>query len=115
MNVSNLTDLHYAYVDFPRHWHVGSEAFTGGDALYTAIREGWEVSHEVGFEERWKSGARGTPIYYFELTRSGETVIMPVIGNPYVRRVIRTLQAALVSVEAQTELNRKRAKNAEKI
>jgi hypothetical protein len=100
MTEHNLSDLHYAYVDFLRHWHADSERFTGGDALYTAIHNGWLVNKIVGFEERWKVGARGTPIYYFELSRSGETVTMPVIGNPYVRRVIRTLQAELVPIES---------------
>ncbi len=105
MNVKNLTDLHFAYLHFLRHWHADSERYTGGDALYTAIQDGWQVSPEVGFEERWRVGARGTPIYYFQLTRNGETVTMPVIGNPYVRRVIRAIQAELVPVE--TEPNRK--------
>lgn len=109
MNARNLTDLHYAYVDFLRHWQMDSEQYTGGDALYTAIQNGWDVSNEVGVEERWKTGSRGTPIYYFELTRNDETVTMPVIGNPYVRRVIRAIQAELVPLEARSDTKPKEA------
>lgn len=109
MNVVTLTDLHYAYIDYLRHWHADSEQYTGGDALYTAIKDGWGVSSVVGFEERWRTGSRGTPIYYFELTRNGETVTMPVIGNPYVRRVIRAIRAKLVPLETKLEANCKEA------
>ncbi len=41
-------------------------------------------------------GARGTVIYHFELVRRDETVIMPVIGNPYVDRLVFVMQFKLV-------------------
>jgi hypothetical protein len=99
MQQEQITDFHFSYLDVYRHFHAGSERFTGGDALITAIiDEGWSVSHVVGLEERWRSGGHGTPIYYFELERDGQTMTMAVIGNPYVRRIIRQLQVTLVPV-----------------
>lgn len=95
----NLTDLHFAYQDMYRHWHADSERYTGGDALNTALEEGWIVNDIVGFQEIHHMGARGTAIYHFELTRGeGEAVTMPVIGNPYVERLVMLMEFKLVPV-----------------
>lgn len=95
--LQNLTDLHFAYQDMYRHWHADSERYTGGDALNTALEEGWTINEVVGFEEIHHMGARGTVIFYFELIR-GETerVTMPVVGNPYVDRLVHVMQIRLV-------------------
>ena len=94
--LQNLTDYHFAYQDLYRHWHAESERYTGGDALNTALDEGWSFNDVVGFQEIHHMGARGTVIYHFELTRDEETVTMPVIGNPYVDRLVMLMQFKLV-------------------
>ncbi len=95
--IQSLTDLHYAYQDMYRHWHADSERYTGGDALNTALDEGWTIKDVVGFQEIHHMGARGTVIYHFELTRgSDEAVTMPVVGNPYVDRLVMLMQFKLV-------------------
>ncbi|MBI1281751.1 MAG: hypothetical protein GC179_26735 [Anaerolineaceae bacterium] len=95
--VPDMTDLHFAYQDIYRHWHVDSERYTGGDALNTALDEGWAINDVVGFQEIHHMGARGTVIYHFELTRrEDEAVTMPVVGNPYVDRLVQLMQFKLV-------------------
>jgi len=94
--IQNLTDYHFAYLDLYRHWHGASERYTGGDALNTAMDEGWIINDVVNVQEVEHIGARGTVIYHFELVRRDETVIMPVIGNPYVDRLVMVMQFKLV-------------------
>jgi hypothetical protein len=107
----NLTNLHYAYMDMVRHWHPGSEPYAGGDALFTALENGWDVSTTVRYEEYWHTGMRFVLVYYFELTRGDERMVMPVIRNPYVNRLVREMPAELVPVEADAALPRKRPTN----
>lgn len=95
MKITQLTDFHFAYQDRIRHWHPGSELYTGGDALITAVEDGWDISTLVGSEEHRHQGARTTTVYYFELTRSRETLLMPVISNPFVDRLVSELNLKL--------------------
>lgn len=94
----NISNWHYAYMDMIRHWHPGSEKYTGGDALFTALENGWQLNREVKFEEYWHAGVRSVLVYHFELSRDGETMVMPVIRNPYVNRIVREMPATLVPV-----------------
>ncbi|HEX2906871.1 MAG TPA: hypothetical protein VHO69_08430 [Phototrophicaceae bacterium] len=94
----NLSNWHYAYMDMIRHWHPESEKYTGGDALFTALENGWEISKDVRFEEYWHAGVRSVLVYHFELTRGDETMVMPVIRNPYVNRIVREMPAQLIPV-----------------
>jgi hypothetical protein len=95
--LQHLTDYHFAYQDLYRHWHADSEHYTGGDALNTALDEGWTIKDIVGIEEIEHVGARGTIVYYFELTRGADEVVtMPVIGNPYVERLVMIMDFTLV-------------------
>ncbi len=95
MKITQLTDFHFAYQDRIRHWHPGSELYTGGDALITAVDEGWDISTLVGSEEHRHQGARTTTVYYFELTRGRDTLLMPVISNPFVDRLVSELNFKL--------------------
>ncbi|MBN8621384.1 MAG: hypothetical protein J0L63_20890, partial [Anaerolineae bacterium] len=73
----------------------------GGDALCTALDEGWQIEDVVGYEEYEHIGARGTCVYYFELKRGDEQMTMPVIGNPYVGRLVSIMAFKLVPVTAR--------------
>ncbi|NWG17650.1 MAG: hypothetical protein HXY41_13570 [Chloroflexi bacterium] len=74
--------------DIYRHWHPRSERYAGGDQLATALYLGWRAKSVVLLEKRWLGGARQINIYHFELTRGSDSMAMPVIGNPYVNRLI---------------------------
>jgi hypothetical protein len=106
-----LSDLHYAYMDMIRHWHPESEKYTGGDALFTAMEDGWQIGETVRFEEYWHAGVRAVLVYYFELNRGDETMIMPVLRNPFVNRMVRSLPVKLVPVEGVKEPVFKRSKS----
>ncbi len=94
-----MTMTHYKmselYVHFPkpaRHWCPRSEAFAGGDCLVAALYAGWSVYETVCcamFTDASRFGvSRQIVVYYFKLSRGDETMTMPVISNPFIRRLI---------------------------
>lgn len=88
-------------VDFYRHWHSDSEEFAGGDSLATALMMGWEIAGTVAMDIYWCSGSRQVPVYYFRLNRDGDTVLMPVLGNPFVDRLLKERKLVVVAPEQQ--------------
>lgn len=99
MEQSNLINLHYAYMTMVRHWHAQSEPYTGADALFTALDNGWDMDNVVTYKEFWQAGMRRIVVCYFTLRRDTEVLTMPVIYNPYVSRLIRTMHVETVRVE----------------
>lgn len=86
-------------VDFYRHWHSDSEEFAGGDSLATALMIGWEIAGMVAMDIFWCSGSRQVPVYYFRLNRDGDTRLMPVLGNPFVDRLLKERKLVVVTPE----------------
>jgi hypothetical protein len=74
-------------INIYRHWHAGSEKYGGGDALATALYLGWTMGEIVYREDHGRAG-RNSTVYHITLERDGDTMIMPVISNPYVRRLL---------------------------
>lgn len=72
-----------------QHWHAGSGTYAGGDHLLTALSSGWEITRCVQINHLY-AGNRGVIIYEFTLTSGGETMVMPVITNPYIERMLAT-------------------------
>ena len=70
-----------------RHWHGGSEPYTVGDSLVTALEAGYEIS-KVVIQTKPLHGWRTTTIYHFQLNRGETTFVMSVIGNPFVVRLV---------------------------
>jgi hypothetical protein len=97
MAAQNLSNFHYGYSHLVRHWHAGSEKYAGGDALFTALDNGWNVEETVVYEEHWNSGAQCVVVYQFRLRKGAESMVMPVITNPFVRRMIANIDAKLVN------------------
>lgn len=99
---------HEKYTEAPSHWHSRSQKFAGGDQLLTAIRLGWQIAEQTIFaEQHWLSGTRPITVYNIVLSRADETIIMPVIANPYVERFIVTnLLSTVYEVEAEKVMNR---------
>ena len=100
--IQDSQNLHSQYPDFSRHWCDTSEAYGGGDALLTALQNHW-IAEKTCYEEHyWHAGTRLVTIYHFVLKNGDETLNMPVITNPYVRRIIREEQFKVVPIsEAQ--------------
>jgi hypothetical protein len=80
-------NYHVQYLDVTSQYWNPREGYAGGDHLLTALQNGWEIV-ECTEEQMWYAGARCVSIYHFKLQRKGETMIMPVINNPYVQRFI---------------------------
>ncbi len=90
MMMMDSTNYHVSYPDVNRHWSPKCERIAGGDALVTALMRGWTFSSTtIYFEEFWLAGTRPVTVYHFEMQRGQERMLMPVMSNPYVRRVLR--------------------------
>lgn len=86
--LASASNYHVQYMAVTQHWSPGSEKYAGGDALVTALHNGWEMNPVVQQKTHWFGGNRGVLIYHVELTRAEEKMVMPVINNPYVDKVI---------------------------
>ncbi|MEO1664796.1 MAG: hypothetical protein AAFU54_09170 [Chloroflexota bacterium] len=84
----NPKNYHAQYPNINRHWSPKSEDFAGGDSLLTALSRGWKVGHTVVREEHWHAGVRLVCVYRFTLRKGDIEINMPVIGNPYVMRML---------------------------
>ncbi len=87
-----------------RHWHGQSEKFTGGDSLATAIFLGWSFNPLVLVDTYWHFGTRQVHVYHFELRRGSETMSMPVLGNPFVDRMIVQHDLKIMPVDRSDKL-----------
>lgn len=80
-------NYHVQYLDVTSQYWNPREGYAGGDHLLTALNAGWDV---VTCKEQpiWFTGARCVLLYHFTLARGTETMMMPVVNNPYVDRFI---------------------------
>ncbi|MCA9890089.1 MAG: hypothetical protein KC546_17040 [Anaerolineae bacterium] len=90
MAFSDLFD-HLPKYCFKRHWHPQSEVVTGADSLLTALNHGWTLySDETMMQPVPLRSGRSVNVYYFKLLKDDQRRIMPVLGNPFVQRLIVT-------------------------
>jgi hypothetical protein len=99
------------YMRTIRHWHSGSERWAGADCLLTAMDNGWVANPNVYVQEVWHAGSRLVTIYHFELSKNGETMEMPVITNPYARRILRRMKVMLKPIEERDAIRRRQREN----
>ena len=83
-----ISDFHVEYPAILRHWSPVSEKYAGADCLVTAVQRGWRVVGEIYREDFWLAGTRLTSVFHVSLERGDESMTMPVISNPYARRLI---------------------------
>lgn len=83
----DITNYHAQYLDVTSQYWNPREGYAGGDHLLTALNAGWDVA-ECREQPIWYTGARCVVVYHFTLSRKGETMVMPVVNNPYVDRFI---------------------------
>lgn len=87
----DASNSHFEYMDVVRHWSPVSQKYAGGDAVITLLNEGWRVNEVVFHEEYWHAGSRPVTIYHLDMVRGDEQMHVPVLSNPYVRRMIENL------------------------
>lgn len=95
------SNFHVEYPDMHRHWDSNSERYGGGDALLTRLQQGWKLSDTVWAEQYWHAGTRPVIVLHFRLLREGQQCDMPVISNPFVRRLIYKHKWAVRPLEAR--------------
>lgn len=94
------THEHYTVTD--RHFCPQSEAYTGGDSLLTAQRQGWQLVGRVVYRhDMLLRGSRFRTVYYFRLRRNQEVMVMPILHNPF---VLHLIQQQRLSVLPYTQL-----------
>lgn len=91
-----------------RHWSPISEKHTGGDALLTALDNGWRINGVIFRQEHWLAGVRRVCVFHIDLERDGEFAKMTVVHNPYVIRFLREYgaQVVLINQRRQTDFDR---------
>ncbi len=94
--VPSFIEMEQRSADKPRHWSSSSQTYVPADVLLEYLDDGWDISSVVGREECWHGGGRHITVYYFELTRNNQAVVMPVLGNPIVRRLVGQQQLQVV-------------------
>ncbi len=93
------TDFHVDYSDVHRHWHSGSETYTGSDALITALENGWRLTDPIYEEHVWHAGTRLVVIYHAFLQRGDEEAMMSIVANPFIRRGLKNKKWQMLSYE----------------
>lgn len=89
--------------DDQRHWCPVSEKFASGDALLSALDQGWTVEGVVFREDHWAAGVRRVPIYHIKLVRGDDCVTMIIVQNPFVQRLVNGLGVQLVLMNQRKE------------
>ena len=96
-------------INIYRHWHPGSEKYAVAEALATALYLNWKMGKVVYQEDHWHAGVRCACVYHIELERDGEVMIMPVVCNPYVRRLLDESYVRMVPIAERRHLRRQTA------
>jgi hypothetical protein len=86
-----------------RHWCPVSEKFASGDALLSALDQGWTVEGVVFREDHWAAGVRRVPIYHIKLIRAEECITMVIVQNPFVQRLVANLGVQVVLMNQRKE------------
>ena len=92
----SLMEREQRSLDQGRHWSSSSQTYAPADVLLEYLADGWDISSVVGHEEYWYGGGRHVAVYYFELTKDNQALVLPILGNPIVRRLVRQRQLRIV-------------------
>lgn len=96
MTIYNPEGNHGKYTETDRHFSPTSEIYTGADSLLTAQRNGWRLIN-IAYEEQIEMrGGRYTSLYYFKLTRHDTKMIMPIVGTPFIERMLLNRKMVLL-------------------
>ncbi len=103
-NHSGQTPAATDWKNFPyRHWSPDSERYASAEVLLGYLRNGWEVENRVLVMPVYYSASRQSEMYFFELSRNGETIHMPVLGNPAVWRLMVEYELTSIIVHEEPE------------
>lgn len=102
MAVQGAMNYHIQYPGIiNQHWHMRSGTYAGGDHLLTALTDGWDVEKCIQINHVY-AGNRAVTIYEFTLTCNGETMVMPVITNPYIERLVASGSITVIQSDSNS-------------
>jgi len=87
-----------------RHWCPQSEKFAGGDALLTALEDGWQIIGVIFRQDFWHAGVRRAPVYQFNLSRGDEVMKMAFVQNPYVMRFVSECSVQVILMNQRKQI-----------
>ena len=97
MHLDQTIYVHEKFTEQDVHWCSESEEYAAGNHLITALRSGWSLAApRVEAKQVWRNRSRPLTVYHFLLARNHQTMLMPVLSNPYVERYIIQNQIAVV-------------------
>lgn len=104
MTISNPQGMHEYYTDTDRHWHAGSESYTGGDSLLTALRNGWQLLTLAYEQQVDLRGGRCVTVIHFQLVNGSKRMVMPVVENPFIARLLRERRIMVNAIREEYEI-----------
>ncbi|MDQ7024932.1 MAG: hypothetical protein Q9P01_15205 [Anaerolineae bacterium] len=107
MTINNPQGMHEYYTLTDRHWHAGSESYTGGDSLLTAIRNGWQLLNLAYEQSVQLRGGRTVNVICFQFIQESERMTMPVVVNPFVEQLLVERKMMLRPMREATPLPEK--------
>ena len=91
------TEINFDEDGSHRHWCPQSEKFTTGDALRSALDEGWKIHGVVFEQEHWHNNRR-VLLNHLKLQQDGQCVTMVVVQNPFIVRLLNELCVQVVKI-----------------
>lgn len=82
-----------------RHWHAGSEDYTGCDAFLAMLDQGWQIADVVLCESVHFSGNRRTQLYHFLMTHKQEKIAISIISSPLLLKMISRFDLPVLCIE----------------
>lgn len=73
-----------------RYWSP-AQVYASGDQLARYLQSGWAIARTVEVEHIWFGEARFVTVYHVKLMRGGKELEMRVLGNPFIRSLLRDL------------------------
>jgi hypothetical protein len=82
-----------------RHWHAGSEDYSGCDAFLAMLDQGWQITDAVLCEKFYFASNRQTQVYHFLMTRNQEKVAISVVSSPLLLNIISRFNLPVLCME----------------
>ncbi|MBN2471897.1 MAG: hypothetical protein JXN59_14335 [Anaerolineae bacterium] len=80
-----------------RYWSPAQQ-YASGDQLARYLQTGWSLARTIEVEHIWFGEARFVTVYWVKLVRDGREIQMRVLGNPFIRGLLRDPDLGLTLV-----------------
>lgn len=80
-----------------RYWSP-AQVYASGDQLARFLQTGWAIARRVEVEYVWFGEARFITVFHVQLLRDSERITMRVLGNPFIRGLLRDPELDLMLI-----------------